>query len=75
MKRLAVSLCLLACAAATPAGARATGSGTITGRITNVGVSTLTVQTGGPRIGLVNALTRTADAHGRRLPLRVGRRP
>ena len=63
MKRLAVSLCLLACAAAAPAGAQAgTVSGAITGRITGVGVSTLTVQTGGPRIGVVNALTRTADA-------------
>ncbi len=63
MKRLAVSLCLLASAAMAPAAAQAGPvSGAITGRITNVGVSTLTVQTGGPRIGVVNALTRTADA-------------
>jgi len=62
MKRLAV-LCLLACAAVAPAGAQATTiRGTITGRITDVGGSTLTVQTGGPRIGVVNALTRAADA-------------
>jgi hypothetical protein len=62
MKRLAVSLCLLACAAVAPAGAQAATSGAITGRITDVGVSTLTLQTGGPHIGVVNALTRTADA-------------
>ncbi len=62
MKRLAV-LCLLACVAVAPAGAQATPiSGAITGRITAVGGSTLTVQTGGPRVGVVNALTRAADA-------------
>lgn len=62
MKRLAV-LCLLACVSVAPAAAQATTiSGAITGRITDVGVSTLTVQTGGPRIGVVNALTRAADA-------------
>ena len=62
MKRLTVSLCLLACALA-PAAAQATAlGGAITGRITDVGVSTLTVQTGGPRIGVINALTRAADA-------------
>lgn len=62
MKRLAV-LCLLACVSVAPAAAQATTiSGAITGRITDVGVSTLTVQTGGPRIGVVNALIRAADA-------------
>jgi hypothetical protein len=37
-------------------------TGAVTGHITNVGASTLTVQTAGPRIGVVNALTRAADA-------------
>lgn len=62
MKRLTVSLCLLA-GALVPAAAQATAlSGAVTGRITGVGVSTLTLQTGGPRIGVINALTRAADA-------------
>jgi hypothetical protein len=63
LKRLAASLCALACALTAPGAAlAATVTGAITGRITNVGSSTLTVQTGGPRIGVVNALTRAADA-------------
>ncbi len=62
MKRITVRLCLLA-GALVPSAAQATAlSGAIPGRITGVGVSTLTVQTGGPRTGVVNALTRAADA-------------
>ncbi len=45
-----------------PAAHAAPVTGAITGRITAVGSSTLTVQTAGPRIGVVNALTRAADA-------------
>ncbi|HEX8977617.1 MAG TPA: hypothetical protein VF781_13995 [Solirubrobacteraceae bacterium] len=62
MKRLAIGLCVLACALSAPAAHAVPLTGTITGRITNVGSSTLTVQTAGPRIGEVNALTRAADA-------------
>ena len=62
MKRL-VSLFALFCALAAPTAAVAAPvSGTVTGHITSVGGSTLTVQTAGPRIGVVNALTRAADA-------------
>jgi hypothetical protein len=62
LKRL-VSLFALVCAFAAPTAAVADPvTGAVTGRITNVGGSTLTVQTAGPRIGVVNALTRTADA-------------
>jgi hypothetical protein len=62
MKRLTLSLCAAACALMAPAAQAAPVTGAITGRITSVGSSTLTVQTAGPRIGVVNALTRAADA-------------
>ncbi len=62
MKRLTVNLCVLVCALAPPAAQASALDGAITGRIAAVGVSTLTVQTRGPRIGVINALTRAADA-------------
>lgn len=62
MKRLALSVCVLACAVSVPVAHAAPRTGAITGLITNVGASTLTVQTPGPRIGVVNALTRAATA-------------
>ncbi|MEO6859221.1 MAG: hypothetical protein ABI323_11670, partial [Solirubrobacteraceae bacterium] len=61
MKRLALSLCALTCALMAPAAQAAPITGAITGRITSAGSSTITVQTAGPRIGVVNALTRAAD--------------
>jgi hypothetical protein len=62
MKRLAVGLCALSCVLVAPAAQAAPVTGALTGHITNVGAATLTVQTAGPRIGVVNALTRAATA-------------
>jgi hypothetical protein len=62
MKRLLATLCALACAALVPSAAdAATVQGTLTGRITYIGVSTLTIQTHGTSIGVITALTRTAN--------------
>jgi hypothetical protein len=65
VKRLAAILSALACACLAPAVAQAAGGaaikGVITGKITYLGSSTLTVQTGGRQIGVINALTRTAN--------------
>ncbi|MFZ0040061.1 MAG: hypothetical protein WAK93_02040 [Solirubrobacteraceae bacterium] len=66
MKRFMVYICVLAGAVAMPSGALAAGSkavhGSITGKINYVGASTLTIQTGGRMIGVINALTRSANA-------------
>jgi hypothetical protein len=66
MKRLAVLLSLLSCAAATPTSALAaqaqTAHGAVTGKITYLGDSVLTIQSGGRPLGVINAMTRTADA-------------
>jgi hypothetical protein len=62
MKRVLASLCALACAALTPAAADAAAvQGALTGRITYTGASTLTVQTHGTSVGIITALTRTAN--------------
>jgi hypothetical protein len=63
MKRLLASLCALACAGLTPAAAHAAPmQGALTGRITYIGSSTLTIQTGGRSVGVITALTRAANA-------------
>lgn len=66
VKRLAVYICALACAAVLPSAALAARAqavhGAVTGKITYVGVSTLTIQTPGRRTGVINALSATADA-------------
>jgi hypothetical protein len=63
MTRLLASVCALACAGLIPAAAHAaTGQGALTGRITYVGSSTLTVQTAGKSVGVITALTRAASA-------------
>jgi hypothetical protein len=62
MKRLLASLCAVACAVLTPAAAHAaTVEGALTGRITYIGASTLTIQTHGTSVGVITALTRTAN--------------
>jgi hypothetical protein len=64
MKRLAPLICALALAALLPAaaaGAQA-GHGTVTGKVTYAGESTLTIETAGRMLGLVNALSATANA-------------
>jgi hypothetical protein len=69
MNRLLARLCALSCAtliaaaALTPAAAGAAPiRGALTGRITYLGSSTLTIQTGGQSVGAITALTRTANA-------------
>jgi len=71
MKRFAASICVLVCSTLAPAVALAGQAravhGAVTGKITYVGWSTLTIQTAGRRIGIINALTATANtlsAHG-----------
>jgi hypothetical protein len=66
MKRLAGYISVLLCAVAFPAAAQAAsaqaGLGAVTGTVTYVGDSVLTIQTGGRSLGVVNAMTRTANA-------------
>ena len=66
MKRFLVSICVLVCSALAPSAALAGSAhavhGAVTGKITYVGWSTLTIQTGGRRLGIINALTATANA-------------
>ncbi len=65
MKRLAGYLSLLLCAAAVPSTALAAQAravqGTVTGTISYVGDSVLTIQTGGRAMGVINAMSRTAS--------------
>lgn len=66
MRRLPAFLAALVCAACSPTAALAAGTraaqGTIGGRITYVDPGTLTVQTGGRLLGVINAMTATATA-------------
>jgi hypothetical protein len=66
MKRIAVSICMLICAAVLPCGALAAPTqavvGAVSGKITYIGQSTLTIQTGGKPLGVVNALSAAANA-------------
>ncbi|MGB9185507.1 MAG: hypothetical protein WCB67_15720 [Solirubrobacteraceae bacterium] len=66
MKRLAGYLSLLLCAAAVPSTALAAQpravQGTVTGTISYVGGSVLTIQTGGRAMGIISAMSRTASA-------------
>ena len=71
MRRLSASLGALFCALALPAGALAAtpakSSGApkvqyVTGTVTDTSWSTLTIQTAGRRMGVINALTDTANA-------------
>jgi len=66
MKRFLVAICVLVCSALVPsvawAGPARVVHGAVTGKITYVGWSTLTIQTGGRRLGIINALTATANA-------------
>jgi hypothetical protein len=70
MRRLTVCICALACAAFTPTAALAAASpathGSVTGTITYSGYSTLTIQSGGKSVGMINALSRAATALGAR---------
>ena len=49
------------CALMMPSAASAASQGSLTGRITYVGGSTLTIQTNGHSVGVIDALTRSAD--------------
>ena len=66
MKRLAGYISLVLCALVVPAASQAASAhapqGAVTGTVTYVDDSVLTVQTGGPSLGVVNAMTRTANA-------------
>lgn len=69
MRRVAAYISVLACAVAVPSVALAADSpaagpsaGAVTGTIAVVGDTTLTVQTGGRLVGVINALTEAADA-------------
>ncbi|HWF54630.1 MAG TPA: hypothetical protein VG223_08390 [Solirubrobacteraceae bacterium] len=53
--------CVVACLLLLPSGALA-GGGELTGKITYVGSTVLTIQTGGRQVGVINALTRGARA-------------
>jgi hypothetical protein len=67
MRRLTVCICALACAALTPTAALAAPThGSVTGTITYSGYSTLTIQSGGKSVGMINALSRAATALGAR---------
>jgi hypothetical protein len=69
IKRFVASICGLACAAVMPSAALAApkpapappAHGSVTGTITFVGWSTVTIQTGGRSRGVVSALTTAAD--------------
>ncbi|HET9103291.1 MAG TPA: hypothetical protein VFN55_08040 [Solirubrobacteraceae bacterium] len=60
--RLLGALGVLVCALLLPGAAAGAAHGRLTGRITYVGASTLTIQTNGHSMGVINALTRSADA-------------
>lgn len=66
MRRLPAFVAAVACAASMPTAALAarthTAQGTISGRITYVDPGTLTVQTGGRLVGVINAMTASANA-------------
>lgn len=61
MRRLIISFGVLACLLSLPSAAVA-GGGQLTGKITFVGNTALTIQTGGRQVGVINALTRGANA-------------
>jgi hypothetical protein len=60
-----VSVCLLACAVVMPVAAQAAGvtltHGSVTGKITYIGGSTVTIQTAGKPRGVISALATAAD--------------
>ena len=60
--RAVAPVALMTSALLTPATAGATVTGSLTGRITYLGSSTVTIQTNGHSVGIITALTRTADA-------------
>jgi hypothetical protein len=66
MRRVAAFVSVLACAAATPSVAAAAGAGattgSLTGQITYLSGSTITIQTGGRLLGVINAMTVAANA-------------
>jgi hypothetical protein len=66
MKRFVVYIGVLVCAAVMPCVALAAAAqavhGAVSGEITYIGESTLTIQTGGRPLGVVNALSATANA-------------
>jgi hypothetical protein len=62
MKRLAAYTSALLLAVLMPSTALASTHGTVTGRITYLSSSVVTIQTGGREMGVVNAMTRTANA-------------
>ena len=61
-RRLLAALALCACGLLSPGVAGAAAHGSLTGRISYLGASTLTIQTNGHSMGVINALTRSADA-------------
>lgn len=69
---LSALLCAAALAATAPAALPATATasaavrGTVTGKVTYIGASSLTIQTPGKRVGLINAMISTANAVGAR---------
>lgn len=69
MKRPTLALCAILGAVVPPAPAVAAGSGlvrgAVTGKITYLGDAALSIQTGGRRLGVINAMTATADVLSR----------
>jgi len=65
IKGFVLSICLLAAAAVMPVAAQAAGAtlthGSVTGKITYVGGSTVTIRTAGRPRGVINVLTTAAD--------------